>query len=160
MAFTTDYGTFLRSSHIPLTNRVGMLLGFIIINLYYRKKKYNGEVALMCVTWYGAGRMVIEGLRTDSLYLGNIRISQLVAFICFIAGSLSSHSSACKGKKGQTGRRTECRILSKQLKCPVPINLTKIPWLKMMCTRASRWKRMRKLMKIPMEQNKKTNGEG
>ena len=41
----------------------------------------------MCVTWYGAGRMIIEGLRTDSLYLGSIRISQLVAFVCFIVGS-------------------------------------------------------------------------
>ena len=30
--------------------------------------------------------MFIEGLRTDSLYVGNIRISQLIGFLCFVAG--------------------------------------------------------------------------
>ena len=62
------------------------LTGFIIINALYKKKKFNGQVACMYLSWYGFGRMFIEGLRTDSLYLGNtgIRISQLVGFICFI----------------------------------------------------------------------------
>lgn len=100
MAFTTDYGTFCVHPTF-LYESLWNLIGFIIINLYYRKKKYNGEIALMCVTWYGAGRMVIEGLRTDSLYLGNIRISQLVAFICFIAGSLLLILLRARAKKGK-----------------------------------------------------------
>ena len=42
----------------------------------------------MYISWYGFGRMLIEGLRTDSLYVGVFRISQVVGFICFIVGSL------------------------------------------------------------------------
>ena len=62
------------------------LTGFIIINALYKKKKFNGQVACMYLSWYGFGRMFIEGLRTDSLYIGNtgIRISQLVGLICFV----------------------------------------------------------------------------
>ena len=64
------------------------LVGFIIINLIYKKKKFDGQIFLMYITWYGFGRMLIEGLRTDSLWLGNpdIRVSQILGFLCFISG--------------------------------------------------------------------------
>ena len=62
------------------------LLGFVIINALYKKKKFDGQVFLMYITWYGFGRMFIEGLRTDSLMVGTFRISQVVAFLCFIIG--------------------------------------------------------------------------
>ncbi|MBQ3227702.1 MAG: prolipoprotein diacylglyceryl transferase [Clostridia bacterium] len=62
------------------------LVGFLIINALYKKKKYDGQVFLMYITWYGFGRMFIEGLRTDSLMVGSFRISQVVAFLCFIVG--------------------------------------------------------------------------
>ena len=42
----------------------------------------------MYITWYGFGRMFIEGLRTDSLMVGSFRISQVVAFLCFVAGTI------------------------------------------------------------------------
>ena len=38
----------------------------------------------MYLAWYGFGRMLIEGLRTDSLMLGPVRVSQLVGFLCFV----------------------------------------------------------------------------
>jgi phosphatidylglycerol:prolipoprotein diacylglycerol transferase len=39
------------------------------------------------MAWYGFGRMLIEGLRTDSLMIGNtLRISQLVGLVTFIVG--------------------------------------------------------------------------
>ena len=62
------------------------IAGFILIACIYRKKKFNGQMALTYFAWYGFGRMFIEGLRTDSLYLGNtnIRVSQLVGFLCFV----------------------------------------------------------------------------
>ena len=63
------------------------IVGFVIITLLYRKKKFNGQMALMYFTWYGFGRMFIEGLRTDSLYVGPFRISQVVGAVCFLAGS-------------------------------------------------------------------------
>ncbi len=65
------------------------LLGFIIINLLYKKKKFNGQIVLMYITWYGFGRMFIEGLRTDSLYVGVFRISQVVGFLCFVIGGIA-----------------------------------------------------------------------
>ena len=64
------------------------LIGFIIINALYKKKKFDGQVFLMYITWYGFGRMFIEGLRTDSLYVGVFRISQVVGFVCFVVGSI------------------------------------------------------------------------
>lgn len=62
------------------------VLGFVLINMFYKKlKKFEGEVALCYFAWYGFGRMFIEGLRTDSLYLGDtgIRVSQLLGFLLF-----------------------------------------------------------------------------
>ena len=64
------------------------LVGFIIINALYKKKKFDGQVFLMYITWYGFGRMFIEALRIDSLYVGVFRISQVLAFVCFVAGSI------------------------------------------------------------------------
>ena len=60
------------------------LIGFVLINLFYKKKKYDGQILLMYLGWYGFGRMLIEGLRTDSLYIGPFRISQVVGLLCFV----------------------------------------------------------------------------
>ncbi len=63
------------------------ILGFILINLLYKKKKFNGQIALMYFAWYGFGRMFIEGLRTDSLFIPGtgIRISQMLGLVLFAA---------------------------------------------------------------------------
>lgn len=60
------------------------LVGFVLINSLYKKKRFSGQVLLMYLAWYGFGRMFIEGLRTDSLYIGVFRISQVVGFLCFV----------------------------------------------------------------------------
>ena len=60
------------------------LVGFVLINLFYKKKKFDGQIVLMYLAWYGFGRMFIEGLRTDSLYIGSFRISQVVGLLCFL----------------------------------------------------------------------------
>ena len=39
---------------------------------------------LWYLAWYGFGRMFIEGLRTDSLYVGDVKISQLIGLVCVI----------------------------------------------------------------------------
>ena len=51
------------------------LLGFVIIAFLSKRRKYDGQIFLMYLSWYGAERFIVEGLRTDSLMLGNIRIS-------------------------------------------------------------------------------------
>lgn len=60
------------------------IAGFVLINIFYKKKKFNGQVALMYLSWYGFGRFFIEGLRTDSLYVFGLRISQVVGLVCFV----------------------------------------------------------------------------
>lgn len=62
------------------------LIGFILINIFYKKKKFDGQIFFTYIAWYGFGRMFIELLRTDSLYVGKIRISSLVGLLCFIVG--------------------------------------------------------------------------
>ena len=58
--------------------------GFVILHFLSKKRKYDGQIALGYVAWYGLGRTFIEGLRTDSLYWGSFRVSQLLAAIsCF-----------------------------------------------------------------------------
>ncbi len=64
------------------------LIGFCLIHFLYKKKKFDGQVLLMYLTWYGFGRMFIEGLRTDSLRVGVFRISQVLGFLCFVIGSV------------------------------------------------------------------------
>lgn len=59
---------------------------FIVLLLINKRKKYNGQTFLTYITLYGLGRFFIEGLRTDSLYIGNFRISQIIALLSFIAG--------------------------------------------------------------------------
>ncbi len=71
-----------------LYESVWNLIGFIIINFFYKKKKYDGQIFLMYITWYGLGRVFIEGLRTDSLWAGKFRASQVIAGLCFIAGTV------------------------------------------------------------------------
>ncbi len=61
------------------------LIGFILLHFYSKKRKFKGEMALLYVAWYGAGRAWIEGLRTDSLYIGSMRVSQLLAILSCIA---------------------------------------------------------------------------
>ena len=61
------------------------VIGFILINIFFKKKKFDGQIALYYFAWYGFGRMFIEGLRTDALYIGDtgIRVSQLLGFLLF-----------------------------------------------------------------------------
>ena len=60
--------------------------GFVLLHHLSKKRKYDGQVALLYVAWYGLGRTFIEGLRMDSLYWGSFRVSQLLAALsCFAA---------------------------------------------------------------------------
>ena len=72
-----------------LYESVWNLVGFIGLHFYGKKRKFDGEVFLLYVAWYGLGRAWIEGLRTDSLYLFStgIRVSQLVAAVSFVAAA-------------------------------------------------------------------------
>ena len=70
---------------------VWCFVGFALLYLILRKfRTFSGELFLCYGVWYGLGRMVIEGLRTDSLFIGNtsIRVSQVLSgalcLLCFV----------------------------------------------------------------------------
>ncbi len=60
-------------------------IGFIIVALYANKRKFDGELTLFYCVWYGSERFVVEGLRTDSLMIGDIRVSQMLSGIVAVA---------------------------------------------------------------------------
>ena len=57
---------------------------FIFLILISNKRKYKGQITLIYLMVYSFARMIIEGLRIDSLMIGPIRISQLLSLIIFI----------------------------------------------------------------------------
>ena len=65
------------------------LIGFVLLHFLSKRRQYDGQIALGYAAWYGLGRALIEGLRTDSLYWGPFRVSQLLAaFSCLAAVSI------------------------------------------------------------------------
>ena len=101
-AFGAETDTFLR---MGLTNRytgdvtyyhptffyesLWNAIGFLLLHQLSKKRQYDGQIALGYAAWYGLGRAFIEGLRTDSLYWGPFRVSQLLAAVsCFAAVSI------------------------------------------------------------------------
>ena len=98
-AFGAETDTFLRMGlmnkytekvtyHHPtfLYESLWNALGFLIIHKLSKNRKFDGQVALYYAIWYGMGRCIIEGLRTDSLWWGPCRVSQLLAAISCLAG--------------------------------------------------------------------------
>lgn len=59
--------------------------GFLLLHHLSKKRQYDGQIALGYAAWYGLGRAFIEGLRTDSLYWGPFRVSQLLAAVSCLA---------------------------------------------------------------------------
>ena len=108
---------FLKSLHLPkfiidgmninglyyhptfLYESIWCLLGFIVL-LLIRKiiKRKDGIVTYSYFIWYGIGRTLIEGLRTDSLYLGEFRISQIISIILIITGIIGIIINYIKNK--------------------------------------------------------------
>jgi len=62
-------------------------LGFLLLVWMTKRRRYDGQLALLYAGWYGLGRFGIEGLRTDSLMWGGIRVSQALALLCVIAAA-------------------------------------------------------------------------
>ena len=61
------------------------LIGFIILYIYFIKfRKGKGEVLALYFFIYGIERAVVEGLRTDSLMVSDVRVSQLLSVVLVI----------------------------------------------------------------------------
>ena len=87
MGLTDASGATIYVHPTFLYESVWNAIGLLILHFYSKRRKFDGQIFLMYLGWYGLGRMFIEGLRTDSLYVGssNLRVSQLLAGICFLA---------------------------------------------------------------------------
>lgn len=80
------------------------LLGVVI--LFIIRKKYSkviGRQLYFYLMWYGIGRFFIEGLRSDSLYFYDFRISQIVSIIIIIIGIIGSIRVSLKNKVKDIG---------------------------------------------------------
>ena len=67
-----------------LYESVWCLLGFVLLAFWSKRRKYDGQLLLMYMAWYGAERFFVEGLRSDSLYIGSIRVSQALSALIFV----------------------------------------------------------------------------
>lgn len=65
------------------------LLGFLVLAfLIAPRRKYDGQVALWYMAWYGFCRAMVEGLRTDSLMWGSFRVSQVLGIVLFVLSTV------------------------------------------------------------------------
>ena len=72
--------TFLYESVITFT---GFCLAMFLL---YRFKKFDGEILCFYLIWYGIGRTLVEGLRSDSLMIGSLRLAQCIGIGTALAG--------------------------------------------------------------------------
>lgn len=72
-----------------LYESIWCIVGFFLLAWYLKRRKFDGEVFLMYLAFYGAERFVVEGLRTDSLMIGSLRVSQLLAAVLVIASVIT-----------------------------------------------------------------------
>ena len=89
MGLTAPDGTTVYVHPTFLYESLWNLCGFLFLVWFTKtgRRQYDGQVALIYFFWYGLGRAWIEGLRTDSLYIGGtgIRVSQLLSLILAVA---------------------------------------------------------------------------
>ena len=64
------------------------LIGVAVLLLWlFPRRSYDGQITLGYTAWYGLGRFFVEGLRTDSLMWGSVRVSQALGGVLFIVGA-------------------------------------------------------------------------
>ena len=61
------------------------IVGFVILHLVMKRRSFRGQLVLLYGIIYGSGRFFIEGIRTDSLMIGSLRVSQLLSAVIVIA---------------------------------------------------------------------------
>lgn len=64
------------------------LIGVAVLLLWlFPRRSYDGQITLGYTAWYGLGRFFVEGLRTDSLMWGSVRVSQVLGGVLFIVAA-------------------------------------------------------------------------
>ena len=84
------------------------LLGFLILNyIVHKHRSFKGEIFVLYGVWYGVERMVVEGMRTDSLYIGStsIRVSQVLSAVIAVVALVYFIVVMVKKKQGRLPQR-------------------------------------------------------
>ena len=71
---------------------------FILFFLFRKKQKYEGQSLVNYMILYSIGRFFIEGLRTDSLMLGPLRMAQVISLVFIIVGIVLNYILSRKSK--------------------------------------------------------------
>lgn len=72
-----------------LYESIWCIAGFFVLNSLSKKRRFSGEITLAYCVWYGFERAIVENLRTDSLMLGNIRVSVLVSILICVSAAVT-----------------------------------------------------------------------
>jgi prolipoprotein diacylglyceryl transferase len=87
---TLPWGIEINNQMVHPTFLYESLWNFVIFGflIWYRnsRRKMDGEIFAFYIVLYSIGRFFIEGLRTDSLYIGEIRVAQLISVILIALG--------------------------------------------------------------------------
>ena len=102
--YFANFGTTLDASQPVhpcfLYESLWCLLGFLLLAIFAKKiRRYDGQIFLIYICWYGAERAVVESLRTDSLVIGNVRVSQILAITCVVISIILQIAIGTKVKR-------------------------------------------------------------
>ncbi len=92
-----------------LYESIWCLVGVYLLHRRSKKRLFSGEIILSYCVWYGFGRAFIELLRTDSLYLGAIRVSSLLSFLLCVGSAVALY------------------VIRRKIKNPVPSDEEYVP---------------------------------
>ena len=106
------------ASHIPaganyinvhptfLYESVWNLLVFVLLLVYRKHKKFDGEICLLYLGGYGVGRFIIEGIRTDTLFVPGttVPVSQVLALVMVVAAVVIDILVRVRLKKRMAGK--------------------------------------------------------
>lgn len=107
------------ASHIPaganyinvhptfLYESVWNLLVFVLLLVYRKHKKFDGEICLLYLGGYGIGRFIIEGIRTDTLFVPGttVPVSQVLALVMVVAAVVIDILVRVRLKKRAAGKK-------------------------------------------------------
>lgn len=86
----SGYDTALPVHPTFLYESLWCILGFILLHVMSKRLyKFKGQIFCSYAIWYGIGRFFIEGTRTDSLMIGTMKASQLVAVLAVVGGGIA-----------------------------------------------------------------------
>lgn len=84
-----EFGKYMEVHPTFLYESLACFIIFLILILLKNKRNFKGQIALTYLALYSLERSFVEGLRTDSLMLGNIRISQALSIMIFVISTIT-----------------------------------------------------------------------